>query len=448
MSILFQTLRQRLTADPARWILGLLFVGAAVVALGFVRGPTEVATTEGPATTVLPVDLVRIQCVDTFIQERTFTGIIKAARTSEIGFERTGRLTEVLVEEGETVALDQVLARLDAENLGARQRQLQAERAAAMSLLEELEAGPRRETIEAARAEVRDLQSQVELAQLIFRRSEQLLPTRGIAQEEYDRTALGLSSMRAKHEAAQLRLDELLAGTRVEKIQAQRAVVERLDASLADVNINIGESALRAPFAGMVGERFLDEGAIVSPGSPILRIVEHRHLEAWIGLPASLTQTLDQGQTISLLVQGTPHASRVKSVMPELDPTTRTRTVIFELQEARDLVPQQVARVSLPETIECDGFWLPATALTRGNRGLWSVYVMEVDEPAEGPSTTLAARRNVEVLYTEGERILVRGTLTDGDRVISAGTHRIVAGQPVTARSMQPSSQPDATKLD
>jgi hypothetical protein len=65
------------------------------------------------------------------------------------------------------------------------------------------------------------------------------------------------------------------------------------------------------------------------------------------------------------------------------------------------------------------------TSLSESERGLWSVYVLGVDDIVE--------RRLVEVLHTEAKRVYVRGTLRDGDLVVSTGVQRIVPGQSVVA---------------
>ena len=77
-----------------------------------------------------------------------------ARQTSELGFERAGKLVELTIDEGEPVTLGMPLARLDTQALRAAQRQLRAERAQALARLAEMRAGPRRETIDAARAQV------------------------------------------------------------------------------------------------------------------------------------------------------------------------------------------------------------------------------------------------------------------------------------------------------
>ena len=74
----------------------------------------------------------------------------------------------------------------------------------------------------------------------------------------------------------------------------------------------------------------------------------------------------------------------------------------------------------------CRGVWVPALALSEGVRGLWSVYVV-VDD-GEGASI---ARKDVEIIHIGNDRMFVRGTLQDGDRVVAAAPFRFVPGQKV-----------------
>jgi multidrug efflux pump subunit AcrA (membrane-fusion protein) len=100
----------------------------------------------------------------------------------------------------------------------------------------------------------------------------------------------------------------------------------------------------------------------------------------------------------------------------------------------------QIVRLQLEETVDATGFWLPTTALSEGERGLWSCLVAVPNESktsAERRSHRVE-RRAVEVLHTELDRVLVRGTLNAGDRVVTRGTHRVTVGQSVRVAKGQP----------
>jgi multidrug efflux pump subunit AcrA (membrane-fusion protein) len=83
------------------------------------------------------------------------------------------------------------------------------------------------------------------------------------------------------------------------------------------------------------------------------------------------------------------------------------------------------------------GFWLPVEALTRGDRGLWSVLAVNTGEEA---GSAVVERRDVELLHSDGDRVYVRGTLSADETVVARGTHRLVHGQRVEVTN---SNSPD-----
>lgn len=416
--------------------LGLAAIGLLALSL-LLRGadPALDANQSGDASP-LPVETITAKRVTSFSLVKSYTGSIAARRTSDLGFERSARVIELLVDEGEAVHQGDVLAKLDTRRLLVQQAKLQAQRTEAIAVLAELKSGPRQETIAAATAEVADLNAQVELQARNLSRTQLLIRQNAASRERLDEYELGVESSRAKLTAAQKRLDELTAGTRKEQIDAQQAVVAQLSASLSDTQIEIDDSTLLAPFAGTVSARFVDEGAVVSPAQVVLQIVESQSLEVRVGLPPTAFNHLNSGDSFNAIVDSQSYLAEYDRAIPQVNFRTRTRIAVFRLLgiESRNevrLVPGQIARISLTEQTKTDGFWLPTHSLVRSTRGLWAVYVAEPDNDAKA---TTVQRRDLEILHTEGERSLVRGLLEEGDQIIISGTHRVVPGQKVQAQ--------------
>ena len=126
-------------------------------------------------------------------------------------------------------------------------------------------------------------------------------------------------------QAARKQLEELETGTRVERIDAQQARVKALEAQLADVDHELEDTRLKAPYAGAVARRRVDEGVIVTAGEPVFDIIEDNRLEAWVGVPAAAAGRLSVGDQLAVVVDGTQYPSRVQSIRAELDPSTRTQ---------------------------------------------------------------------------------------------------------------------------
>ena len=423
------TSRQILTVRRTGLVAVVLLVtGVAMAARSVQREPGPV---DDRRPHVLPVQATTVSQVISYSRPRAFTGLVQAARQSELSFRRAEELVEVLVDQGDRIQQGQRLARLDTRSLEVRREQLQAQLDEAKAVLTELQRGPRQEKIAAQRAIVDDLTAQVALQERQLDRRLNLLKGDAVSRESVEQATFGLDSGRARLDAAQRELDELLAGTRREKIEAQHAVVKQLEASLRDIQIDIDNSLLVAPYDGYVTKRYADEGTIVSPATPLFRVVEDSPVEAWIGLPPSDARRLQVGQHYELTIEGQTHEAVIKSVLAELNGSTRTRTVVLTLTTAtpEQIVPGEVVRIEVNQQVNEKGFWVPTPALTRASRGLWSVLVIDQD----GEGRQVVQRRDVEVIYTDGERSLVRGTLVDGDQVVGRGTHRLVAGQRVSA---------------
>ena len=412
----------------------LAIATAILLGLGFVLGRefqpqpktiAKVVTTK--QTNILPVNTTIIEPVQSYSTTQTYTGEVAALRTSEVGFERGGKLIAVLVEEGDLVSVGTPLAKLDTTNLEAQLQGLVAQREQAQAVLAELKNGARREQITAAQANVRDIEQQLELEKLRSDRREYLYGEGAIAREELDEIAFNQKSLKERLANAKSNLNELNNGTRVEQISAQQAAVNRLSAEIKDLEITITKSTLKSPFSGIISARNLDEGTVVEAGRSVVRLVENTQPKVKIGVPLTVANNLQPGSKQQLLIGGESYNAVVNSVLPEVNTATRTRTVVLRLSPtAGDQVsPRQIARLKIRQTKEIDGYWLPLTALVKGDRGLWSCYA--IVESANGD--TKAERRYVELLETQSDRVLVKGTLQPGDEIITNGTHRLIPGQ-------------------
>ena len=214
---------------------------------------------------------------------------------------------------------------------------------------------------------------------------------------------------------------------------------------ISSLQVQLDQSQLRAPFDAVVSRRFVDEGGIVSPGVPVIRVVEQAPYEAWIGLPPRDAAELQVNQTYSLTIQDTVRTGRLKTILPELDPSTRTQTVVLTLAEspaAQETKPGhssvalgQIVQLNLSQRIEQKGFWVPMSALVRGNRGLWSVYRIVQME-----SEQTVQRADVEVIQIDSSRVLLRGTISAGDQIVTSGVQKLTSGQRVRPRAIAEST--------
>jgi len=422
------TVRHFLTRRALPAFSVLILVG--MVAALFYPAPGVAEQAASPSEgKPLPVETTIVRYQSTYELNRQFTGQIAARRSSDLSFEASGKVIKLLVDQGNHVEAGQLLAQLDDRHLRARIAQVTAQHAQQSALLKELIEGPRKEAIAAARAEVKQLSAELALQQANLKRRKQLYEQNATSKESLDNVQFGFEAAEGRLEGARSRLEELETGTRAEQIEAQKAVVAQLDAQLRDLEHDEEDTQLRAPFAGSISNRMVDEGTVISTGTTIFNLVEDQHLEAWFGIPAPLAQRLKPGETRPVEVNAQQYEASVERILPELDPTTRSVTVIFQFapQLSGRLIPGQVARLGLAIERQGDGAWIPNASLMRGSRGLWAVYVVE-DRDSDAPTIV---RRDVEVLASHSTHSFVRGTITEGDLVVASGVNRIVPGNRV-----------------
>ena len=418
------TIRHFLTRRRLGFAVVVALIATGVLAA---RGHGSVETPPPePVTRALPTAVAQPEAASSYERVRRFTGEVTARRRTVLGFELPGRVTTMHVDEGHAVVADAPIAELDLAALRADRKGIEAQRREAAAVLAEMRAGPRTQTIAAARNRMRDLEARVDLLTRKQARRAKLLADRHVSREEFDEAASALSSTQALLDASRDVLAELEAGTRKEKVQAQEARLEALDAQLARIDVDLEKGVLRAPFAGRVELRHIDEGGVLGAGVPVVTLVESGHLEARVGVAPEVVSTLVAGQTYAIRVADRMFEATFRRALPATDVSTRSRTVILDLPAGSDayVVPGELAELTTRESIAVEGVWIRGDALVKGVRGLWSAYAVT----GEGRDAVVSSH-HVEVLHVEGERALVRGTLEATDLVLFGDTSRVVPGQ-------------------
>lgn len=362
-------------------LLAFLMTGAAVMALPGCEVGNSAPVGEGEKSALL-VDVETAVPVSGYSVQREFVGRVEATRQSEVGFEFGGELMTVTVDEGDEVAAGQVLAVLDTARLEARLAEAEAALAQAIS-------------------------------------------ARDLASRSYDRAA----EASAEGAVAGQELDIAL-----EAANSARAGVSAATARLNTVKVDLEKSRLLAPYDAVVVDRRADEGNIVAAGFPVLHLQELVAPEIRIGVAGELADSIAPGDPKVVTIGGKEQQAVVRAVLPVRDPATRTVDVILGLHDSSTAVPGDLARLSVAQVIDEDGYWLPTNALAEGSRGLWIANIvrpLDGVEIASNGATHIVEPRALEVLYKKGDSVFVRGALSAGEQFVTTGTQRIVPYQQV-----------------
>jgi HlyD family secretion protein len=204
----------------------------------------------------------------------------------DLAFKIPGRLMERIVDEGDTVAAGQVVARLDDVDQKLRVARAEAQAASAQAFLAKLESGSRAEEIAGARARLqqaraaaRAAESRLKLALDDLARSKDLRAQEVISQQKFDElqtmyeTALNSRQEAvARVQSAKANLDLVLAGPRKEEIEQARAQADAAEQALAQARQQLTDTVLKSPSDGVVLSKAAEPGAYLNPGTPVITV--------------------------------------------------------------------------------------------------------------------------------------------------------------------------------
>ena len=282
-------------------------------------------------------------------------------RDAQLAFTEQELVSEVLVEEGDTVVAGQVLARLRSHQLRNRLDEAQARLDARRQIVRRLENGSRKQEIEQARSEVNVEQVRVDNARASLQRLEQTAAIGASSRQALDDARASFDVKLAQLEVARQNLALLREGPREEEIKQAQAELTARRAQLNLLRERLEDSALKAPFDGVIQSRILEPGEMAGPTKPafILARTDPKWIRAYVPEPS--LGLIREGMSAEVFCDTWPDRafsgqvgfiSSVAEFTPKAVETTDLRTKL--VYEVRVLVadPENELRLGMPVTVE------------------------------------------------------------------------------------------------
>ena len=277
-----------------------------------------------------------------------------------------------------------------------------------------------------------DLQNQLKVAQVqvevVEANSQRVVARVRVAEGELERMERLFRELLIS--AQQIELDRSSVRALKAELKAMAAQKRQAEARVNLLSQQILETKVRAPFTGTVGERYLDPGAFVQPGTPIIRLVKSGPLRIRFWVPEGQLSLVELGLSFQLTTQITgsrPFTGKVKRLSGEVNRSNRTIAVEGVMSESTlSLRPGMYAQVRVAGgTIE--GTIVPGAAVLKrvDTRGVEAqgVFIAAEDTARWIP---------LELLGRQDDRVAVKGGLSAGDLVLVFGHQDLADGARVT----------------
>lgn len=324
-----------------------------------------------------------------FSNQAQLTGDIQARVEAQQSFRVGGKIVERLVDVGDRVTAEQVLARLDPQE--------------------------QQSNVDNARAALQAQEAQLRLAEVGFKRQKLLLPKGYTSKSEFDQAQAQLRSSQSTYAAAQ--------------------------AQLANARDMLSYTELKASADGVITQRQAETGQVVQATVPIFTLARAGERDAVFDVYESLfdQQLAEQPITVSLLDRPTITAhGKVREITPTIDAqsgTVKVKVALDDVPEEMNLGAVVTATVH-PKTTQ--RVVLPWSALFKSQQ---QAAVWLVDE-----NNTVSLQPVSDVAYGSGTVMVGQG-LQAGQHVVVAGGQLLHPGQVVEIATPDKAAEPEKAKI-
>lgn len=374
----------------------LLPLAAGVVLLAGCGSAEKPGGTTAATVSGVSLETIHLQTLpDTY----EAVGTIRSATTSTVGAELSGTVREIRVKPGDRVKRGDVLALLD-------DRSPRAQLAAAEAGVAESKAGLA-EADEALQAATADRK----LAEVTYRRYQDLLAKTSATQQEFDSAEARYKSAVANQAAAEARKRQMEA--RGQQAQSQQESAETV----------FSYSRIVSPTDGVVTGKLVDAGTLVMPGTPIFTVEDTAHYRLEASVPEELLPKVRQDQQVPVRTARGQFRGSVAEVVPAADPGSRTFLVKLALPSPCPCRSGEYGKAAFPVG-ERKALAVPRAAVVERGQ-LEGIYVVD--------SRGIAEYRLVKTGKPFGDRIEILSGASEGDRVATSLLDRLSDGVRVEA---------------
>lgn len=403
-----------------------------------------------PAALPLPpiVRTVEITASSEF-ETKSYPGIAKESRIAKLSFRVPGKLVDSSMTIGARIEKGGIIARLDPRDFQLAVERLEAELHAAESLFAAMKTGARPEDVASLESQLAAATSAYTTAETNLNRFTALLADQVAAQSQYDLAKTQFDTAKGQKETLENELEKAKTGARKEDIDAMQAKILGLQAGLNTARNALDDTCLKAPFDGMIVEKFIEDHEVVGPGMPVVSFINVSQIDIAVSLPEEMIVRLDDIRAYRVEFEAYP-GQVYPATLKELGRAIQRGRQSYPLQvrvdwpqkettkKHRPVFPGMTAMVMIDLARTTDRAGVPQTiplAALLGNDKETAVWLLEHSGIADAPETYRIVRRPVTLLRIVGTRAEIESELKPKDQIVAAGARFLSEGQLVRLES-------------
>lgn len=318
-----------------------------------------------------------------------------------VSSEVEGRVEQVLVDVGDHVSAGQTIVKVVPTEL---QLTLDQQRATLQQSRARLGLAENVEDVKDVReaAEVKKAAADLADAEQKYLRAKTLFEQGLLPKQNFDEAESRYNAARAAYDLS------------VQGVQNLRAQLAQSRAATALAQKKVGDSIIRAPFAGQIKERTVTQGQYLKVQTPVMVIVNVDPMRVRLRVPEKMAAWVKTGQEVTVTVEAYPGRSftgKISRINPSVDQQTRAFEVeaLIENREAL-LKPGFFVKATIPSSFVVESLVIPQDALLYVY-GVYKVFVIDGNTLKE---------REVKIGERQGDEVEIVEGLAQGERIALA----------------------------
>ena len=346
-----------------------------------------------------------------------------------------GRMRDL--QEGDRITAGAVLARVRQSDYQVKVKEAESQAHEARSAIDATQAQYQEALsgIASGKAQLAEAEAAYEKAKLDFDRAQNLLASQSLTKANYDAAKAQFEATTAKVAVARSQVGMIQA--RADSAKSQIEVIEArsrgAQAVVQEATIPLQDTALRAPLNGIVLQKSVERGTLVSPGKTGFVVADTSSVKAVFGVPDVAVPEMKLGSTLGVETEtmpGTEIRGQITSVFPAADPKSRAFNVEVTIPNASyPLRPGMIVslKVGAKQAAPAQPVVpLNAVMKAKSNPNGYAVFVV-----TEEGGRQLARLRDVKLGESYGNTVAVIDGVKPGDRVITTGGTLVTDGNQI-----------------